>query len=87
MAKADLKHYEDAQGRVFSLNESDARLLNYSPTKLADHRVTSPPAAGGATREAAEQNAALTRRVTELEERLAAVAKEQADAKAGTKGR
>jgi len=39
MAKADLKHYEDAGGRVFSLDEGDARLLGYKPVDIKDVRA------------------------------------------------
>lgn len=67
MAKADLKHYEDAAGRVFSLDESDARMLGYTPVKLADKRVPGPtredPVRGS---QLAEREKALNAREAEL---------------------
>jgi len=43
---ADLKHYQDAAGHVFSLNESDARLLGY--TLVEKPKAETKPAAPAA---------------------------------------
>ena len=45
MAKADLKHYQDAVGHVFSMTEADARLLGYAPVKTpaAEPKAAAPP--------------------------------------------
>jgi len=51
---ADLKHYQDSAGRVFSLTESDARLLGYAPIDVATLRVLAPAAAPGASSELRE---------------------------------
>lgn len=87
MAKADLKHYQDAEGHVYSVTDADARLMGLTKkVKLADLRVTGPSATGD-PRDRQGADAALVRRVADLEAKLATMEAGQAEAKGGARSR
>lgn len=76
MAKADLKHYQDAQGRVFSLTESDARLLGYKPIDFEKVKAQEKAAAEeAANTRLSEREKALAEREAELDKREKALTK------------
>jgi hypothetical protein len=87
VAKADLKHYEDAAGRVFSLDEGDARLLGYTPVDIK--RVRARNAEADRMRVAAAENTRLSDREKALDAREAEIAKREkaVDSKTENKGR
>lgn len=70
MAKANLKHYQDGAGHVFSLNESDAELLRYKPVDIAKVKADQK-AADEAAKDAqlSEREKALREREADLERR------------------
>jgi len=84
----NLKHYQDAQGRVFSLDENDAKLLGYAPVDISKVRAQMRAADEAATNAGlSEREKALAEGEAKLAADREAFAKEQAEAKTGNRGR
>jgi hypothetical protein len=78
---ADLKHYQDAAGHVFSMTESDAKLLAYAPADIG--KVKAANKAADDAREAArlsDRDRELNAREAALVEREKAVEQAQTEA-------
>lgn len=78
VAKDNLRHYEDAAGHVFSLNDTDAKLLGYKP--VGGKRGARADAARPDD-ELSEREKALADREAELDKREKALATKASEKK------
>jgi hypothetical protein len=83
VAKSDLKHYQDAKGRVFSVTEADAKKLGYQPVDFgkvkADQKAADDAVKGARL---SEREKALAEGEAKLKADREAFDKAQVDAKA-----